>query len=395
MSSEAALGRLVRIGGRADRDRLALPRSPAELAPEHVGDVRLHPDRAPVAVVGGPVGSLLEVADVAEGAAMDAAHVRVQRPLERHAANGVQGGPARFEPVLGAHRAEYRTYVRIERRAARVATVDELDGGIRRVTLPLPTRPGHVHAYLLPGDDGWIVVDTGVGHARTRRTPGAPSSSVRAGRVAARLRHPLPPGSRRGRRRPARADRRARLPGDARLRAVRARVGEPELVGAPSRLVPAARRPRRRDGGARRPELALPALHPLPARSRARRGGGAAGRLGARRRSRPRRRPALPRQGRRPHRRRSPAAEDHPDRRALAGEPCRSARRLPGCARRMEELDAARRAARARRSDRRIPQAARASSRSTIACGWRRRSRRSARSRGRVTSSRSRSSGTT
>jgi glyoxylase-like metal-dependent hydrolase (beta-lactamase superfamily II) len=41
--------------------------------------------------------------------------------------------------------------------------MDELDGGIRRVTLPLPTRPGHVHAYLLPGDDGWMVVDTGVG----------------------------------------------------------------------------------------------------------------------------------------------------------------------------------------------------------------------------------------
>jgi glyoxylase-like metal-dependent hydrolase (beta-lactamase superfamily II) len=41
--------------------------------------------------------------------------------------------------------------------------VDELEGGIRRVTLPLPTRPGHVHAYLLPGEEGWIVVDTGVG----------------------------------------------------------------------------------------------------------------------------------------------------------------------------------------------------------------------------------------
>jgi glyoxylase-like metal-dependent hydrolase (beta-lactamase superfamily II) len=39
----------------------------------------------------------------------------------------------------------------------------ELPGGIRRVTLPLPTRPGHVHAYLLPGEAGWIVVDTGVG----------------------------------------------------------------------------------------------------------------------------------------------------------------------------------------------------------------------------------------
>jgi glyoxylase-like metal-dependent hydrolase (beta-lactamase superfamily II) len=44
-----------------------------------------------------------------------------------------------------------------------VLRMDELVSGIRRVTLPLPTRPGHVHAYLLPGEDGWIVVDTGVG----------------------------------------------------------------------------------------------------------------------------------------------------------------------------------------------------------------------------------------
>jgi glyoxylase-like metal-dependent hydrolase (beta-lactamase superfamily II) len=41
--------------------------------------------------------------------------------------------------------------------------MDELAGGIRRVTMPLPTRPGHVHAYLLPGDDGWTLVDTGIG----------------------------------------------------------------------------------------------------------------------------------------------------------------------------------------------------------------------------------------
>ncbi len=41
--------------------------------------------------------------------------------------------------------------------------MDELPGGFRRVTLPLPTRPGHVHAYLLPGDDGWTLVDTGLG----------------------------------------------------------------------------------------------------------------------------------------------------------------------------------------------------------------------------------------
>jgi glyoxylase-like metal-dependent hydrolase (beta-lactamase superfamily II) len=41
--------------------------------------------------------------------------------------------------------------------------MDELVDGIRRVTLPLPTRPGHVHAYALPGEDGWTLVDTGIG----------------------------------------------------------------------------------------------------------------------------------------------------------------------------------------------------------------------------------------
>jgi glyoxylase-like metal-dependent hydrolase (beta-lactamase superfamily II) len=41
--------------------------------------------------------------------------------------------------------------------------MDLLANGIRRVTTPLPTRPGHVHSYLLPGDDGWTLVDTGIG----------------------------------------------------------------------------------------------------------------------------------------------------------------------------------------------------------------------------------------
>jgi len=41
--------------------------------------------------------------------------------------------------------------------------MEELGDGIRRVTLPLPTRPGHVHTYLLPGDEGWTLVDTGIG----------------------------------------------------------------------------------------------------------------------------------------------------------------------------------------------------------------------------------------
>lgn len=48
--------------------------------------------------------------------------------------------------------------------------MDELADGIRRVTLPLPTRPGHVHAYLIPGEDGWVVVDTGVGLPDAKET---------------------------------------------------------------------------------------------------------------------------------------------------------------------------------------------------------------------------------
>jgi glyoxylase-like metal-dependent hydrolase (beta-lactamase superfamily II) len=44
-----------------------------------------------------------------------------------------------------------------------MSAVGEPEAGILRVTMPLPTRPGHVHAYLLRGDDGWTVVDTGLG----------------------------------------------------------------------------------------------------------------------------------------------------------------------------------------------------------------------------------------
>jgi glyoxylase-like metal-dependent hydrolase (beta-lactamase superfamily II) len=62
--------------------------------------------------------------------------------------------------------------------------MDELEGGIRRVTLPLPTRPGHVHAYLLPGDDGWIVVDTGVGLPEAKEA-WAVALAEAGGRVAA------------------------------------------------------------------------------------------------------------------------------------------------------------------------------------------------------------------
>jgi glyoxylase-like metal-dependent hydrolase (beta-lactamase superfamily II) len=41
--------------------------------------------------------------------------------------------------------------------------VDELPAGIRRLTFPLPMGIRHVHCYLLPGADGWTLVDTGLG----------------------------------------------------------------------------------------------------------------------------------------------------------------------------------------------------------------------------------------
>jgi hypothetical protein len=110
----AAFRRLVRVGGRADRDVLALPGRPGELGPQHVGDVDLDADRPAVALVERPVGAVLEGADVAERAAVDAAHVRVQRPPERHALDAVERRLARLLPVLDPHlAAHHRTHVRV------------------------------------------------------------------------------------------------------------------------------------------------------------------------------------------------------------------------------------------------------------------------------------------
>jgi glyoxylase-like metal-dependent hydrolase (beta-lactamase superfamily II) len=41
--------------------------------------------------------------------------------------------------------------------------MDELAPGIRRLTIPFPIAPGHVHCYLVDGDDGRMLVDTGLG----------------------------------------------------------------------------------------------------------------------------------------------------------------------------------------------------------------------------------------
>jgi glyoxylase-like metal-dependent hydrolase (beta-lactamase superfamily II) len=62
--------------------------------------------------------------------------------------------------------------------------------GIRRVTLPLPTRPGHVHAYLLPGDDGWTLVDTGLGLPDARERWAAELRGVEVRRILITHFHP-------------------------------------------------------------------------------------------------------------------------------------------------------------------------------------------------------------
>jgi len=43
------------------------------------------------------------------------------------------------------------------------ARISEVAPGIRRVTLPQPLGVDHVHCYLLRGETGWTLVDTGVG----------------------------------------------------------------------------------------------------------------------------------------------------------------------------------------------------------------------------------------
>jgi len=81
---------LVRIGGGADDDRLFAPRAARKLAAENCGDVGLDPHGAAVAVVRWAVRATLERADVAEGAAVLAAGVRVERPRKAHVLDRVE-----------------------------------------------------------------------------------------------------------------------------------------------------------------------------------------------------------------------------------------------------------------------------------------------------------------
>ena len=110
----------------------------ASSLPQDLGDVRLHADRRPVAVVRRPVRALLERPDVTERAAVDAAHVRVQRPLEAHALHRVEGALAGLFAILDPHvlGREYRTDVRTARRRYSAAHAAAADRPEARPLLP-------------------------------------------------------------------------------------------------------------------------------------------------------------------------------------------------------------------------------------------------------------------
>jgi glyoxylase-like metal-dependent hydrolase (beta-lactamase superfamily II) len=63
---------------------------------------------------------------------------------------------------------------------------------VRRLTFPLPTRPGHVHAYLLRGEDGWTLVDTGLALPDTAETVRAAAAELDAPIVRILLTHMHP-----------------------------------------------------------------------------------------------------------------------------------------------------------------------------------------------------------
>ena len=67
-----------------------------------------------------------------------------------------------------------------------------LPAGIRRLTFPLPLGIGHVHCYLLPGSDGWTLVDTGLGlpDAEARWGPVLEELDVPVARIVVTHFHP-------------------------------------------------------------------------------------------------------------------------------------------------------------------------------------------------------------
>ena len=89
-----ALDRLVAVGRGADDDVVARPRRLVQLGAEHFDEVRLHEDDRRELVVRAELELRVVAARVAVVAAVRAAAIRIQRPLERHPLDAVQRGAA-------------------------------------------------------------------------------------------------------------------------------------------------------------------------------------------------------------------------------------------------------------------------------------------------------------
>ena len=159
----------------------------------------------------------------------------------------------------------------------------ELPFGIRRITTPLPTRPGHVHSYLLPGEDGWTLVDTGIGLPDAQEVWRESLGGAEVARIFVTHFHPDHVGAAADVAELTRAPVHQGALDYAQCELV---WGNPNWPRADRRVVPHPRRPGRDHRGADRLRRRLPAVHPLPARPDPRRRRRPARRLGARRRAR-------------------------------------------------------------------------------------------------------------
>ena len=71
-----------------------------------------------------------------------------------------------------------------------MASIEHLFDGIARLTLPLPMRPSHVHAYLLEGQDGWTLVDTGLSLPDSQEVFDRVARELRVARIVITHFHP-------------------------------------------------------------------------------------------------------------------------------------------------------------------------------------------------------------
>src|SRR5487761_894272 len=189
------------------------------------------------------------------------------------------------------------------------AVPTEVEPGILRVTLPLPSGPRHVHSFLLRGDDGWTLVDTGLGLAEPSWEDILAQVDGPVTRIFITHMHPDHVGG-----------------AEAAVRATGAEVLQGRLdYSQCERVWGSTDWPERI---ADRVRARVRGLRPLRVEPDARRAGRRARWLAHRRHARARRRASLSAPGRRARRRRHAARADHACDRALSREPPRSARGL-------------------------------------------------------------------